>query len=216
MRYLYLIPLLACVAFAQSTNGIVTSVSRTVNVTPDEGDFIVLATTTLDTTQQQVVEILRGIGVQNLNIVGLAVGPNTSSYPPVNESQLYYQITFVVAPTAMKDYAKRLDAMRASPPAEITSLQYGATLNASSAAVETTRQNLLPQLISEAKTKAQSLAAAGGLKLGPVQGISESSYALGGVPMAWFSVPSFISSQASSSSGAQFTFYTTVTFGVSQ
>ena len=47
MRVTALITLLVCAAFAQSSAGIATSVSRTVTVAPDKGDFTVVITTSL-------------------------------------------------------------------------------------------------------------------------------------------------------------------------
>lgn len=217
MRAFSLILLLASAALAQATNGVVTSVSRNVALTPDEGVFVVVVTTALNTTQQQIIGVFQEAGVQNLNVMGQAAGTNTSTYPPSNDGQLFYQITFTVAPPAMQEYARKLDALRAKLPGAITGVQYAATLSASQAAVETAHQAVLPQLIADARAKAQSLATAAGLKLGAIQGVAESSNAAYGLSNTWYNLPSFAfaSIGSSTSSGAtQSTFFMSVTFSV--
>jgi hypothetical protein len=217
MRAFSAILLLASAAFAQANNGVVTSVSRSVAVTPDEGDFVVVVTTALSTTQQQIIGVFQEAGIQNLNVVGQAAGTNTSTYPPPSDSQLFYQITFTVAPPAMPEYARKLDALRAKLPGTITGLQYAAALNASQTAVETAHQAALPQLIADARAKAQLLATAAGLRLGAIQGVAESSYGTQVLSGTWYNLPSFAVGTISSSAGSggtQFTFYASVTFSV--
>jgi hypothetical protein len=214
MRQLALILALAAAGFAQGTSGIATSVSRTVSIQPDEGNFTAVVTTSLNTTQDQVVQFFQNAGVQNLSVTGAAAGANNAVYPPADGSSLFYQIAFTVAPPAMKEYAKKLDGMRAALPAGITGLQYSAILVASTAAVETARQATFPLLIADARAKAQAIAAAAGLKLGGIQGIGESSYGLG-VPAAAFVSSPFFGSSNTSSGGTQFTFFASVTFTAS-
>ena len=215
MRLPGLVLLFASAACAQVSDGITTYVSRTVNIAADEADFSVVATAALDTTQQQVTQIFRDAGVENLNVVAVAAGQNTSTYPPPGDSQFFYQIAFSVAPPAMKDFAKRLDGMRASLPAGLTGLQYTAVQAVSPAALDAARQTALPQLLADARAKAQSLANAAGLKLGAVQGVSDTAYAAGGLALSsWISVGAGFTSSSStgSSSGTQYTFNATVKF----
>jgi hypothetical protein len=214
MRPLALIFLFAAASFAQ-VDGIVTTVTRTVTLAPDEADFIVVVSTTLDTSQQQVQQIFQDAGVQNLTVSGVAAGPNNSAYPPPADSQLFYQIAFITAPAAIKDFAKKLDAMRATLPNGLASLQFSASLNASQTAVEAAHQTALPQLLQDARTKSQALASAAGLKLGAITGITESNY--GATPAyigQWFSVAGFISSAPNATAGTQYTFYASVKFAV--
>jgi uncharacterized protein YggE len=148
-------------------------------------------------------------------VTGAATGANNAVYPPTNDSSLYYQIAFVVAPPAMKEYAKKLDGLRAALPAGITGLQYSAILVASTAAVETARQATFPLLIADARAKAQAIAAAAGLKLGGIQGIGESSYGQGVSGYFLTLSPSLGSYSNTSNGGTQFTFFASVTFTAS-
>lgn len=221
MRFLSLIMLFAFAASAQVADGITTLVSRSVNVTPDEADFAVLVSTSLDTNQDQVTQVFHDAGIQNLTVTGVAAGLNGAVYQTVggttaSPSQLLYQISFTTAPPALAAYSKKLDAMRASLPSAFTSLQYNAALSASQGAVDTAHQTTLPVLLQDARIKAQALATVASLKLGAITGISESNYgAVGGISVPTYAILSGVLSSFSSSStsaGTQYTFYATVKF----
>ena len=97
------------------------SVTRTVNVAPDEVEFSAIVTATLDTTEQQVTQALQDVGIANPVVIGTGVSANTYSYPPPVKSQVSFQISFTTPPGAMKDVSKKLDALRANLPAGLTS-----------------------------------------------------------------------------------------------
>jgi hypothetical protein len=216
MKPLVLIVLLACAACAQGVNGIVVSVSRAANLTPDEADFTVVAAAPLDTTQAQVTQTLQDLGAQNPVATAVAAGQNSYTYPPPADSQILYQLAFSAPPSALKDLAKKLDAVRNNLPPTLTSLQFSAALSASQAAVDAAHSNILAQLLSDAAAKAQNVAAAAGLKLGAIQGVAESANGF-----FYSSSPLFSSlalggaiASTSSGSGTQYTFSATVTFAV--
>ena len=83
MRLIGLLVLFSVAAAAQlASDGIVASVTRTVNITPDQADFTVVAGATLDTTQQQVTQIFTDAGFPSPAVVGVAAGQNSYTYPP--------------------------------------------------------------------------------------------------------------------------------------
>jgi uncharacterized protein YggE len=216
MRLAGLLFLFASTAIAQTGDGLMTSATRTVNITPDQAEFVTVVTTGLDAAQSDVIQAFRKIGIQNLTVVAVAAGPNTNVYPQPDSSQLYYGISFTVAPDALKDFSKRLDSLKAAPSDPITTVQFSAVLTASPAAVQSAHQAVLPQLLSDARTQAQALAAAAGLKVGAIQGLSESSYSSPGISYNFF-IPSVLSSsfsQGASSGNTQQTFYASVKFAV--
>jgi len=210
MRYLALITLLTTAAFAQVSDGITTSVSRTVNITPDEAAFTVVVNTTLDTTQDQVVQAFHDAGIQNLAVIAVGV---FQAYPSGRTAagQSAYQVSFTTAPAALASYSKKLDAMNSALPDGFTSVQYSAALNASQSAVDTAHQAVLPQLLRDAQTRAQALAGASGLKLGPITGITESNNSVGVLSVIQASFAGTFSS-SNGSSGTQYIFYATVKF----
>ena len=215
MRYIGLILLMACAALAQTADGVTVSVTRTVNVAPDEVDFSAIVTATLDTTEQQVTQALQDVGIANPVVIGTGVSANTYSYPPPVESQVSFQISFTTPPGAMKDVSKKLDALRANLPAGLTTFQYIAVLGASQSAVDAAHKNALAALLADARAKAELLAAAAGVKLGAIQGVTESFYNTGGAPATAYLVTGTGASFGSSSGsfgGAQYTFYAGVKF----
>jgi hypothetical protein len=221
MRLSSLLSLFAFTACAQLTaDGVSTSVTRTVTLTADEADFSVVAAAGLDATQQQVAQIFLDAGITGLSLSGTSLGQSYdySTNPASAQTQVFYQFTFSVPAAGLKDAAKIMETLRLKPPALLKNFQYSAALNASQATVDAMRQTLLPQLLADAQKKAQTLAAAAGLKLGGVKGVSESYYASGYSYASWISSSQYVSGVSSSSggSGTQYIFGANVTFGVAQ
>ena len=203
--------------FAQ--DGISTGVSRSVTLQADEANFTIVATTGLDTTQQQVKQALEAAGIPGANFVAMAAGQNSYNYqePPI--TQLFYQFSYTSPAAGIKDGLKKLEALRAALPDLLKGLQYGASANASEASIESARQTVIPQLIAEARKKAAFLASAAGLNVTGVLGVTESNYGSYGSISSYLNVAvlsqPMISSSGTNSSGTQFTFYVNVRFGVS-
>lgn len=193
MRLVSLIMLVTCAAYAQLTDGVATSVTRTVLLTADEADFSLSASANRDTTQQQITQVFLDAGISGLTLTGTGVWP---SYDPTIQTQVTYQFTFSVPAAGLKDTVKKMDALKTNPPDLLKGLQYSAVLNASPSTVDATRQTLLPQLFAEAQKKAQTLAAVAGLTLGAAKSMSESYYPTG------------------SSSGTEYTFAAYFSFGL--
>lgn len=218
MRLFSLFLVSACLASAQLTDGLTTSVTRTVTLTADQADFYIVAGGGLDTTQQQIAQTFQDAGIANLSYTGTALNQNTdySTNPPTLETIVVYQYTFSVPAGGLKDAAKIMEALRTKPPAQLRFFQYGASLNASQATVDAMRQTLLPQLFAEALKRAQTLAGAAGLKLGAAKGVSESFYPSGYTGISFIGNAYFSTTGTSSttSGGTQYTFYATVSYGL--
>jgi uncharacterized protein YggE len=221
MRLVSLLLLSACAAFAQLTDGVATSVTRTVTLTADEADFTIVAGATLDTSQQQVAQIFLDAGISGLSNSGTSLSQNYdySTNPYTVQTLVVYQFNFSVPAAGLKDAAKIMEALRTKPPDLLKSFQYSAGLNASQATVDAMRQTLLPQLFADAQKKAQTLATAAGIKLGAVKGVSESFYSTGNsvsyINSTVFTTTGTITSP-SGGSGTQYTFYASVTYGLAQ
>ena len=215
MRIFSLILLFCAAAGAQSIDGLNVSVTRTVTLPSDEAAFTVLVSGALDLTADQALQALQTAGLQNLSVTGTGLG-QTYSYPEPATVQVVYQISFTVPAGALKDAAKKLEALRLAPPQPLAGLQYNATVNTSAATIETSRQSVLPQLLAEAQKKAQFLATSAGVKLGPIKGMSEYFYGSYSSVSGWFSSSQMVSGSFSNSSagGTQYTFYANVTFSL--
>src|ERR1019366_3039554 len=192
MRLVTLLLLSAFISFAQLTDGVATSVTRTVTLTADTADCSIVAGAGLDTTQQQIAQIFLDAGVSGLSNSGTALSQNYdySTNPYTIQTLVLYQFTFSVPAAGLKDAAKILETLRTKPPDLLKGFQYSAALNASQATVDAMRQTLLPQLFADAQKKAQTLAAAAGLKLGGLKGVSETFYATGYSNVNWIGTSS--------------------------
>jgi uncharacterized protein YggE len=221
MRLVSLLILSAFAAFAQlSSDGVATSVTRTATLTADSADFSIVAGAGLDTTQQQIAQIFLDAGIVSLSNSGTSLGQtyDYSTNPATVQTQVLYQFTFSVPAAGLKDAARIMETLRAKPPDLLKNFQYSAALNASQSTVDAMRQALLPQLLADAQKKAQTLAAAAGLKLGGIKGVSDSYYASGYSSVSWIGTSSFGGTFGSTSvgSGTQYIFNASVTFSVTQ
>ena len=224
MRLLSLIFISSACLFGQLTDGIATSVTRSVTLTADQADFSLVAGSALGTTQQDVAAALQEAGIANLTPTGtyLTQTYDYSKQPPATGTLVVYQFTLTVPAGQLAATAKTLEAVRAKPPALFQIFQYAASLSASPATVEAMHQTLLPQFLAEAQKKGQALAAAAGVKLGAVKGMSESSYSSGGgfasflTSSSTLNVNGTVSSASNGTQGTQYTFYMNVTFGLGQ
>ncbi|MEO8596544.1 MAG: SIMPL domain-containing protein [Candidatus Solibacter sp.] len=217
-----LILLSTAAVFAQFTDGVATSVTRTVTLTADQADFSLVSGAPIGTTQQEVIQALQEGGLSDLTATGTSLTQvyDYSTQPPATQTLVIYQFAFSVPAAQLGATTKVLEKLRAKPPALFLLFQYAAGLSASPATVEAMRQTLLPQLFAEAQKKAQSLAAAAGLKLGPVKGVSESFYATGNTWVNYISATignsSGSTSSTSNTAGTQYTYYTNISYGLGQ
>ena len=220
MRLVALFLLSAFASFAQVTDGVATSVTRVVTLTADQADFSIVAGTSIGTTQQQIAQIFLDAGISNLSNAGTALSQNYdySTNPPTIQTLVLYQFNFSVPAGGLKDAAKIMETLRSAPPDLLKTFQYAASLNASQATVDAMRQTLLPQLFADAQKKAQTLAAAAGLELGGVKGVSESFYATGYSGVSWIGTSQYGNTVSSSTtgSGTQYTFYANVSYSLVQ
>ena len=91
-------------------------------------------------------------------------------------TQLYFQFGFAVPATDLNAVNQKLEALRNAKPDPIRSLRYQSYLRASQAAVDDARGRLLPQLLADARMRADTLASRAGLKLGSPLSVNDSSY----------------------------------------
>jgi hypothetical protein len=151
----------------------------------------------LDSTTQQVKQLLQDAGALNPTVVANSVGAARSGAVGM-APEVFYSATFTLPAASAADVAKSLLNLSTHLPNPLTSLQLGVTYAASDAKVEAVRQSVLPQLREEALKAAQTIAAAAGVKLGRLRAVNENP--TGGVYLAasrisgiFFSTAGFIS-----------------------
>jgi uncharacterized protein YggE len=218
-RVILLFIALSAVATGQTLDGISAPVSRTVKLTADEATFTIAVASTLDSTQAQVKQALENAGVPKPTVVATGLEPGGDSS---GTAQLLYSATVAIPAGSALDVTKRLEKLRTRLTAPLRSLQYSAAINPSQATVDDMRQVVMPQLLDDARSLAQSLAAATGVKVGAIRSISDSGGTAGavltqaerigdfsgavGIPDPLTSVPS----------STQYTFYVNVVFAAVQ
>ena len=174
MRFLGILLLAAC-AWGQ-TDGITTSVFRTVVIPADEARFTVQVTVTSTTTVEQVVQALSGIGLQASDLISQSLSNSTTGVSFPQTTALSSVLTFSMTRPAdsYNTLATKLEGLRRSPPAGYV-VQYSATQGASAIAVEAMRRTMLPNLLADARAKGLTMANAGNLTLGAIRSISDTS-----------------------------------------
>jgi uncharacterized protein YggE len=213
MRPLALIFVFSAAAFPQiAFDGISASASRTVTLAPDEASISVLVSTGLGVTRQQVADALQTAGFSGAVLVAVAASQPDYGYPQQEATQVAYQFAITLPTADLKDINQKLEAFRAGKPESILAVRYQSILRSSDAAVEDARQRLIAPLLADARKRAQSLAAAAGLSLGAIVGVSDSSYSNGASTPSWFNSYSY--STGSQSSGPQITFTLSVKFAL--
>ena len=124
---------------------------------------------------------LAGTGIQASDLVGQTIGNNGISFgglggeiavPPFQAVRTTFSFAVTRPADALKSMVDKLEALRRQPPTGF-SVQYGAALAPSANAVEELRRTVLPQLITEARRKAQNVASAANLTLGAIESIGD-------------------------------------------
>jgi uncharacterized protein YggE len=159
----------AVVLFGQ-LSGVSQNVSRNSTVQPDEATFSVTVNTTFETTLENLLGILQKAGISGTDLAGQGINPSYNQGSPLEN---YYTFQFTVAPSRMQDIAGKLNTIRQNLPEGVTQLQFSANLSASQKAVNEARLRVLPELISEARQRAEVLARLAGLTLGAIESISD-------------------------------------------
>jgi hypothetical protein len=198
-------------ALAQ-TDGITTFASRTLYVQPDQIEATITLTTPATVTQQQAASVLQNAGLGS-RLVSAATGDSggvTAVFDRGTPS-FAYSFAYSVAGSDLRDVTKKLEALQNARAADYTRLNYSASLTVSQALADDQFQRVLPQMITDARKRAEVLASAAGLRVGAVQTISQTQTgAIGGVLLG---VPSAFGSTAfSSGSPAALTFAIAVKF----
>ena len=214
-----LLGVLAVAGFAQiGGDGITASVSRTSTLAPDEAAFNVVVSSALGVTRQQISDALQTAGLPASSLTAAVTQANDYSYPPdvpLPPTQLYYQFSFSAPATDLNTVNQKLEALRGAPPDPLQVVRYQSYLQVSGAAIETERQRVLPLLLADARKRADTLAAAAGLRLGAIAAVNDSSYvpaAISGYLIS--STVGGFSSSSGSSGGLQPVYTLSVKFAV--
>ncbi len=124
----------------------------------------------------QVLAAVKDVGLTAQDLVGLgtaALGPRPDQF------RLNYSFRLVIPFSRMKQTLDALDRLRRTIDTNLELQYYTLAVAASATAFDEARQHTLVELVQEAQRKAQSLADAARLKLGPITAVSDSSASSG-------------------------------------
>jgi uncharacterized protein YggE len=176
-RLIFATVLFAGLAHAQypanlDANSIVVTATKAVVLVPTDITFMVNVSADLTVTLDQVLAAV-DFGLTAQDLTGISSYP-TGPYPPVAPySRITYLFRLTVPVSKMKETIDKLEKLRKSVDTNMD-LSYSTNMvGPSQAAVADAHDKALPDLVADAKKRAESLAAAAGLKLGNIQAVSE-------------------------------------------
>jgi uncharacterized protein DUF541 len=173
LRSLFLFALCAS-AFAQ-TDGITVTVSRTIDLNPDQITLSLAVLTDPAVTLDQVLQATQALGLDASTFSTINFLPSYGPPPP--RSNLSYVFNLTIAFSKLSETNDKLVAVRRSladaSPAMDVQLN-SLVVSPTDAALDRARQGALPQLLADAKQRGDQLARAASVNLGGVLGLSES------------------------------------------
>lgn len=178
--------LLAGPALAQQqldANSIVVTSYKYVVLIPSEVTFMVTVSADVGSTLDQVLTAV-DLGLTAQDLTGIYSYPAGVPYAAApNASRANYTFRLAVPLTRMKETVEKLDKLRKTLDTGMDLSYTASAVAPTQAAVLEMRDKVLPELVAEARKRAEVLAAAAQLKLGAIQSVSE-PYAYTGSPTA--------------------------------
>ena len=147
--------------------------TKTIDLPPEELTFSVVLLTDQDTSLDQVMQALKDTGITAKDLGGVGssqFGPNP------NQTRLVYQFTLTTPLSKFKDTLDKFTAVRRGLIANNSTFELQAnavSITPTEAAREQARLQATPDLIADARRRADSLARAAGVTLGAIVGIGE-------------------------------------------
>jgi hypothetical protein len=180
---IFIIPfLLAGAAWSQvslDANSILVNAVRTVALPPTDVSFMINVTVDFTVPVEQVLSAV-DFGLTINDVVGISSYPGYTPYGPASGTRVTYTFRLGVPLTRMKETVDKLEKLRKATDTGVDLTYTTAQIGPSEAAVAAAREKALPELIADARARAQSIATAAQLKLGPIQAVNESnSYSYG-------------------------------------
>lgn len=170
MQAILFFHLLSCAVFAQN-DGITGSASRTVKLVPTEATFKISVLADLSLSIEDVLPKLAdfGLTIENVEFIG-ALPPDG----PLESPLTLYGFSLVVPLTRVKEITAKIDQFRTTGKGLYVE-GYVTGIQAAAAQIEEARRRTVPELIVEAKQRAQETARSAGVSLGRILSIAEDS-----------------------------------------
>jgi hypothetical protein len=171
MRIIRLFALLVAVqalALAQLDPDTLTiTVARNLSLQPDQIEIGISVGAPVDTSFDDVLAALAGAGITATNLNGVNTYLST-----LNDSETYWSFFLDVPFAKLSD---SMTALRKVQDASLFDISFYVTGPRTSQELLSSQPCQYPSLVSYAKTQAQKVAAAAGVNIGPIVGVSDSS-----------------------------------------
>ena len=182
-RFAYLLLISAVPLLAQISNNTVTvTASESPAAQPDEAVFSVAVTSLIDTSLDQVVAAVSGLGITAGNLVEIsnanvlvASGPTRAQPEPAAAVPLNWVFQLVVPFSKLKDTTAALAAFEKSISQNNSGLIVSFRLSGTQVSAQQTPACNLANLVAQARSQAQDIAGAAGFKAGAVVGLASST-----------------------------------------
>ena len=159
-------------AFGQS-DAITVTVSRNVDLSPDQIYFSFAIVADPDVSLDQILQASEPLGLTAKNLLSI----NLQQYgPSPSQVRLAYAFDFTTEMAKFKETNEKLATVRRTMAANTPSMDlqvYAIAISPSESARDQARQGLLSPLFSDAKQRAGQLAQAAGVTLGAIVGVTE-------------------------------------------
>jgi hypothetical protein len=173
----------AYAGWAQSNldaNSIIVTVSRTLVLVPTDATFLINVGADISVPINQVLAAV-DFGLTTSDIVSIN---SYGMYPPYVTATAPSRVTYVlrlnVAISKVKDTIDKLETLRKATPTGIDLSYSTSGIGPSQVAVDDAHEKALPDLMGDARKRAQAVASAAQLKLGAIQAVNESYYSPSG------------------------------------
>lgn len=153
------------------------SITRVVNLKVEEAAFNVAISAPSNATLAAVVKAIEPAGMKETDLVGISPFFGPSSPVPSPTPRVVYNFQYRVASSQLSESLQKLEQLRRSLLAGNDGLELvGQNLigfGASDKAREAARVQLTSDALADARARAETLAKAAGVLLGPIVGLSE-------------------------------------------
>ena len=169
----------AALAFAQgSPDGVTVTVSRQLPTAPSEAQFLVNVAADATKTLEQVVAVVQPLGISANDLTSVTSYPYGGPFPmtgPPDPSKVNYLFRLATPAAKIKDTTDRIARIRRDLDTGFDLQQQMIGITPASADLEQARRRVLPELLAEARKRADELAGAASVKIGSVQGMLDTS-----------------------------------------
>ena len=165
--------MIALCAPAVAQSDIVATVSRTVELAPDQITFFLAIMTDPDVTLDQVLQASQPLGLTARDLLGIS---SQQFGPGPSQTRLAYTFEYEAQFSKFKEANDKMASLRRTLAANTPAMEvqvYSISVSPADAAVDQARQGAMTQLFADAKQRADQMAKAGGVSIGSVVGVSE-------------------------------------------